>query len=232
MLTELGGMLDSTSPAASYEDYVAAAVDWNAMHKHTATTRRKTLRHLRELYSLSPTVPVFAAMRAVWYAESDGKPVLAALCATARDPVMRSTFETVVSLERCQPTTAWALSEAVSDAFPGHYGGTVIGRIGRNLASSWSQAGLLSGHSRKVRAQPVATPTNTAYALYLGHLCGAAGDTLFSTIWARMLGRPVSELRALAGLAARQGWLEYRQSGGTTELTFRHFVSLSGVHLR
>ena len=152
--------------------------------------------------------------------------MLAALCATSRDPILRATFDDVERLQPGQETTPQELAVAADEAFPGHHGGTVTARIGRNIAASWKQSGLLEGRARKLRTAPEATPANTAYALYLAHLCGARGDGLFSSLWARMLDRPITELRTLAAVAARHGWLEYRGAGNVTDVTFRHFESL------
>jgi hypothetical protein len=227
MLRELETLLASMSETPSYAEYAVAIVDGNVLHKATATTRRKTLRHLREFYGLADTLPVFAAMRAAWYADPDGRPIIAGLCATTRDPVMRATLSSVTHLALGESVTSQELADAVSESFPGHYGGTVIHRIGRGLASSWAQTGLLEGRLHKVRARPVATPVSVAYALYLGHLCGNSGDAGFCTIWSSMLDRTASELRSLAMAAARLGWLEYRESGGVTQMTFHHFESLN-----
>lgn len=226
MLSELSGLLEAVPEHGSYEDYQHAAVNLNAVQKRSAATRQKTFRHLRELYSLSPSVPVFVGLRAAWDDAGTGRPLLAALCAVARDPVLRATFYMVERLQPGQETTPKELALAVQDAFPGHYGGTVTARIGRNIASSWKQAGLLEGRASKYRASPEATPVNVAYALYLSYLCGGRGDSLFSSLWARMLDRSIPELRTMASVAGRQGWMEYREAGTVTDVTFQHFETL------
>lgn len=63
-----------------------------------------------------------------------------------------------------------------------------------------------------------------AYALFLGHLSGARGDGLFDTLWVRLLDGHLGDMRAQAATASQQGWLEYRFSGGITEITFRHLL--------
>jgi len=226
MLPELSSLLEAVPPDACYEDYRHAAVTLNAVHKGSMSTRQKTFRHLRELYALRPTVPVFAALRATWPNVATGRPLLATLCAVARDPILRATFDEVERLQPGQETTPQELAIAADEAFPGHHGGTVTARIGRNIAASWKQSGLLEGRARKIRTVPEATPENTAYALYMAYLCGARGDGLFSSLWARMLDRPVADLRTLALVAARHGWMEYRAAGTVTDITFRHFDAL------
>jgi len=223
MLRELTSLLHEAPAQAGYNDYQRLALDLNSVQKATLTTRQKTLRHLRELYALNLSVPIFAALRTLWDHDSVAQPLLAGLCAVARDPVLRCTLAHIVELRRGEETTPGALAAMVAESFPGHYGPDVTARIGRNIASSWAQTGLLTGRTRKVRSHPDVNPTTVAYALFLAHLCGGRGDMLFSSLWSRMLDTPIPEVRSLASAAARQGWLEYRESGGITEVTFRHF---------
>lgn len=223
MLVELRGLLAMVGPEGVYEAYRTAAVELNAVRKATESTRRKTFRHLRELYGLSPEIDIFRALRSVWDADPAEQPIIAALCATARDPVLRATADQILALYIDQEITPAELNAGVLAAFPGRYSPGVAARTARSIASSWQQAGLLRGRERKFRAQPYVGPASTAYSLYLGHLCGARGELLFSTLWARMLDRPIPELRTLAAVASRHGWLEYREAGGVTDVTFRHF---------
>ena len=97
-------------------------------------------------------------------------------------------------------------------------------RLGRNVSSSWEKAGLLSGRQQKMRAKSRARPVSLAYALLLGDLCGKRGQALFTTLWATMLDAPIHELKDLAVVASRQGWIEYRASGDVVEVSFRHFM--------
>ena len=225
MLTELRALLESAGPDATYADYQDATIRENACGKATLSTRSKTFRHLRELYALEPGVPLFYALRLLWQSDPTAQPLLAALCAAARDPMLRTTIELILALAPGEATTSSELAEALQDAFPGNYSPGVAARAGRNLASSWQQAGLLAGRAYKTRTHPCARPAVVAYALFLGHVCGARGDLLFTTPWMRLIDLPEWEARAQAVVASRQGWIEYRESGGATEVTFRHLLS-------
>ena len=225
MLKELRALLESTGPDAAYPDYQDATIRENVCSKATLSTRSKTFRHLRELYALAPRVPLFHTLRLLWQNDPTAQPLLAVLCAAARDPMLRSTIEYVLALAPGEEATSSRLAEALQDAYPGSYGPGVAARAGRNLASTWQQAGLLDGRAHKIRTHPCARPAVVAYALLLGYLCGARGDLLFTTPWMRVVDLPEGEARAQAVIASRQGWLEYRESGGATEVTFRYLLS-------
>ncbi len=222
MLSEVRALFTATSPAAAYSDYQEAALQLNATNKATFSTRRKTFRHLRELYGLSPQLRIFRALRDLWAFNSTAQPVLAASCAMARDPLMRASARRIFEARADDVVRSDELSQAVQDSFPDRLRADTLARSGRNLASSWTQSGHLSGRSRKTRTRPPTTPEATAYALFLGHLCGDRGDGLFRSIWALLCDAPEHVLRVQAQVAARLGYLEYRHSGMVTEVGFSH----------
>ena len=123
---------------------------------------------------------------------------------------------------------ATELSAGIAQAFAGRYSAATLRNLGQNIASTWTQAGLLSGTKDKRRSTPKADAAAVVYALYLGHLEGFAGPALFTTRWARILDGNEADLKALAESVARSGWLEYRSSGGMTEITFRHLDEITG----
>lgn len=222
MLAELRLLLAAAPGVVSFADYQRAAVEENALAKSTAANRANTLMYLKQLYGLRPDIPVFAAMRELWEVRRDDQPLLALLCGSARDVLLRTSAEVVLGAEFGAPVLAADLSGAIGGAFPHRYSPASLRNLGQNIASSWTQAGLLTGARDKRRVTPSVDLAAVVYALYLGHLEGYAGPALFTARWAGMLDRDEAELRVLVEAAARNGWLEYRSSGGMTEITFRH----------
>ena len=224
MLAELRTLLSTCSESVSVDEYRSAILDDNVLLKNTVATRRESFRRLRELYGLDSHIVLFRALRDLWFAEAEAQPLLALLCACARDPIFRATADLVLSLPTGEPVTPHMISAAVEGISPGRYNVTTLATIGRNAASSWRQSGHLSGRRSKVRTRADCRPVAVAYALLLGFLCDARGDALFHTVWARLLDTPESVLRTQASMASQQGWLEYRYSGDVTDVTFRHLL--------
>jgi len=220
MLEELRRLLALCPPTADQETYRAAIEDNNVLLKSTQSTRVKSFRHLRELYGLSPDILIFSALRTLWPETEEAQPMLAILCALARDPSLRTTAPAVLPVPHGNRVTSQALAEAAAQVYPGLSKETTLAKIGRNAGSSWTQSGHLVGRANKTRVPAPCHPTSVTYALLLGHLCGARGEGLFHTFWAHVLDRPVSVLEDLATAASRQGWLEYRHTGAITEITF------------
>ena len=229
MLGELDTLLASCPQTAAYDDYVAAVVDDNVLRKATLATRKKSLRHLRELYALRPQVPLYSALRALWADDPASRSLLALLCAAARDPLVRCTIETIVQALPGTPFGAHELAAAVQASFPDRFSPGVRSRIGRNLASTWTQSGHLHAVGRnapKLRQHVAARPASATYALYLGRLGGLAGPALLTTPWTAVLDAEPLALRGLAEEAARRGWLELATSGGMLEIGFEHLDGL------
>jgi hypothetical protein len=228
MLPELRLLLAAVPRDAAYADYRRAAVSENALGKSTAANRGNTVKYLKQLYALRSDVPVFSAMRELWESRYDDQPMLALLCASARDVLLRSTAALVLSAPIGALILSADLSGEIVRQFPHRYSTATLKNLGNHIASSWAQAGVLEGRQNKRRAKPSVDMAAVVYAMYLGHLEGTAGPALFKTRWASLLDREASELRAHAEIAARSGWLEYRSSGGMTEITFRHLDELTG----
>ena len=228
-LEELRVLLGSRPVPASENAYRAAIVEQNLLGKPTATARRITFERLRELYGLDPNMLVFRALNDLWDTDNSAQPMIALLCSTARDPILRAVTPFLLGIPIRAVVTPHELAEEADHQFPGKFVPSSRERLGRNVSSSWEKAGLLSGQQTKKRAQPQARPTSLAYALLLGDLCGKRGQALFYTLWARMLDTPVHELKELAVIASRQGWIEYRAAGDVVEVSFRHLMRDQGV---
>jgi hypothetical protein len=194
--------------------------------KSTTESRRRTLRYLKELYLLRPDSILFRALRDLWTDDPAGQPLLACLCALARDPLFRASTPAVLSVDPGDIVTSTELAAAVETAFPGRYNEATLAKIGRNTFSSWEQSGHLEAvvRTRKVRHRAACTPATVAYALMLGQLEGIDGVALFDTFWTRVLDWPSSHVVDLATTASQRMLIDFRQSGGVTEIAFSELL--------
>lgn len=222
----LAALLDAVPAGAPATAYEEAAVDANVLGKDTEGSRRRTFRYLRELYLLRPDSLLFRALRDLWAIDAQARPLLAGLCALARDAVFRASSAAITSSSPGDTLVSADLAQAVAECFPENYNAGTLAKIGRNTFSSWEQTGHLAEATRstKVRTSPACRPADVAYALLLGYLEGARGHALFETLWARVLGPPASQLVDLAASASQQGMLELRQAGGIVDVGFRELL--------
>jgi hypothetical protein len=226
MLAPLGRLLAAVPPTATRSEYENAALEQNVLGKETVAGRRRALRYLRELYLLRPDALIFRALRDLWSDDEEARPLLAALCALARDSLLRASSDVIVRSRPGDILTSTDFANAVGEHFADSYRESTLAKIGRNVFSSWEQTGHLSDAKRptKIRKQARCRAANVAYSLMLGYLEGARGQALFRTLWAEVLDRPMSQLYELASSASQQGLMEFRHAGGVVEVTFHELL--------
>lgn len=228
MVKDLSELLMYVPANSGHEGYRRAIQDENVLGKKTASTRLWAYTKLRELYGLDPRLPVFRALRFLWDADSEGRPLVALLAATARDSLLRATMLAVIETPVGQELTRERFQEAVVATRGDRFSATTMKSLLANLASSWSQSGHLSLRGR-VRAVPPTSTSAVAFALFLGYLTGARGLMLFTTPWSALLGLPESRLHDLAREASRRGWLTYRGIGDVVDITFERLLTPADV---
>ncbi|MCW6004619.1 hypothetical protein K1W54_08485 [Micromonospora sp. CPCC 205371] len=226
MVSSLRRLLANLPPDALPDAYRAAVMDENVLGKQTVSAREWAFRQLRRFYALDPNSVLFRALRDLWDHEKSGQPLLAILCALARDPVLRATAQVIISTDAGGIVGPSEFEAAIEARFPGAYKENTRHTTAQKVASSWSQSGHLyqKKPGTKVRTRVRPTAAVTAYALMLGYLEGARGQALLDTLWVQMLDQPTSHLMDLAATASQFGMLEFRHAGGVVEITFHQLL--------
>lgn len=218
MLTELKDLLAAVPPDAAPAAYGTAVVEDNILGKPTTATRRLTIQRLGELYGLDLRLPLFRVLRRLWAIDERGRPLLALLCALARDPLLRSTAPAVLDLPTGAELVRGNFLTAIREAVGSRLNDAVLDKVARNAASSWSQSGHLEGRMRKIRRRVAPTPASLAFALWMGTLEGGAGVALLESRWTRVLDSTGRELVPLALAAKQLGLIHARAGGGVVEI--------------
>lgn len=221
MLGELRQLFDAvpTVPGMN-EDYIRAIEEENCLGKRSHKTRILTRRHLVSFYALDPEVALFRAMRYFWQRDAEGQPLLAGLCAYARDPLMRATAPLILDMQEGSSFLRESIVTLLEKQYPSRFSTATMISTSQNLASTWTQTGHLVGHLRKSRARARATAGATAYALLLGFLTGERGESLFRTDYVRLLDCSFDTALELAEAASRKGWIVLKRIGNVIEVLF------------
>lgn len=220
MLAELEAVLAAVPVGSSVADYQAAILQLNVLDKTTDSTRQKSLRHLRELYALDETRPIFGLMRKLYAINGASLPLLAVQVAWARDPLFRATSQPVITAAEGERVETSALAQSLEAAFPEQYSELNRGKVARNAASSWTQSGHLAGRTKKTRQRVKPTPVATTMAFFLGDSAGYHGAAIFQSPWCRLLDLNADRARSMGQEAHRAGLLNLRAVGEVVELSF------------
>lgn len=224
MLAELEATLAAVPQASPPEDYRSAIIDRNVLGKTTVSTRLKTLRHLRELYALDESTPIFGLLRRLFAIDPAGLPQLAMLTAWSRDPLLRATTAPVLGAMDGDVVSQADLASAFEEAIPNHYSELNRNKIARNAGSSWTQSGHLAGRAKKTRQRLKPTVTAVTMALFLGDAAGYHGTAVFSSPWCRLLDLNPESARAHSLEAHRAGLVNLRAIGEIVEIGFPLFA--------
>lgn len=213
-------------PDATPDDYLKAIDIDNCLGKRSGKTRMLTYRHLVDLYSLDPNNILFRTMIYFWERDIDGQPLLAVLCAYARDSILRTTASFVLSFPEGAQVERVALEAYIDKQEPGRFSKATLKSTAQNINSTWTKTGHLEGRAKKIRHRAEATPGSVAYALLMGYLTGARGQALFQTEYMKVLDCSVDRAIELAESASGKGWIVFKRVGAVIEVLFPNLISL------
>ena len=221
MLKDLIELLAAVPSDGARSDYAAAIIDENVLGKATAATRRLTNQRLGELYGLDARLPISRVLRRLWSVDMPGRPLLAMLCALARDPMLRSTAPFVLALPMGTELDRVCFRDSLRQSVGRRLNDAVLDQAARKCASSWTQSGHFAGRSRKIRKQVVPTPGPLAMALWLGTMEGHAGHALLDSRWTRVLDSGGAALISVALRTKQLGLIQLRTGGDVVEIDAR-----------
>jgi hypothetical protein len=225
MLEELRELLSYVDhPEAGKVEYRRAIDDENCLGKRSSKTRLLTYRHLSDLYALDPSLILFRTLVYFWQRDPCGQPLLALLCACARDSILRSTVSFILPFPEGATVTREALEAFIDAKEPGRFSKATLTSTAQNINATWTQAGHLTGRRHKVRAKALPTTGSVSYALLLGYLTGSRGQALFTTDYARLLDVSGEQAMQLAAEASRRGWIVFKRVGEVIEVLFPHLI--------
>jgi hypothetical protein len=220
MLDEITRLLIAVPIDADATAYRAAVIEQNVLSKATESTRQRTYRHLRELYGLDPSVPLFSLLRHLVALDEQSLPLIAVLVAWARDPQFRSTTTAILDCPTDRVCNSADIEKVATPLLSAQYGNKSIRKIAKNASASWSHSGHLTGGIKKVRRRVQASPAALTLALFLSHLSELHGDAMFGSIWCRLLDLTGEQARSLAAQAHREGLINLRVIGAVVEISF------------
>lgn len=226
MLEDLSNLLEYINdPNADKTDYLSAIKEDNCLGKRSGKTRELTNRHLVSLYSLDTTDILFRSLLFFWHRDPAGRPLLALLCACARDSILCATAPFILNLPEGSVVTQEVMAAHIDDMEPGRFSSATLKSTAQNVNATWTQSGHLQGRVRKIRTPAIPTPGSAAYALLLGYLTGTRGPALFKTDYARLLDCSFDRAIELAREASHRGWIVFKQVGDIIEVVFPTLIN-------
>jgi hypothetical protein len=217
MLAELTALL----AAGAVDRPTDAILRDNVLGKPSARARAAAFVRLRQLYGLGEDCPICTVLKRLWERDPAGRPMLALLCALARDPPLRDGAAAVLDAALGERVRWPAIDAAFEAHNPGRLGGEMAKSLAQHAASTWTQSGFLRGAVRKERVRAHPTPAVAAYAALIAGFCGFGGMRLIESRWLEVLDRPVEYRIALLRQAQGLGLARVRNVGDVFEMDIR-----------
>ncbi|MBU2055245.1 MAG: hypothetical protein KKC25_09750 [Proteobacteria bacterium] len=206
-------------------DFANAIVEENALEKPTLSSRKKSLRHLMELYGMDPSQALFRVLWDLGHSDLDSLPQLCLVCAYARDPQLRHSFEMVRTLRLGEVLERTAMEQHLENSFPGRFSPAMKKSMAQNVNTTWTFGGHLAGKAKKTRRLPEPRPVSAAYAMFVGYLTGLRGERLLDSAFAALVASNRSQLQAALSLASAKELLSLKQAAGIVEFDFSNLLT-------
>jgi hypothetical protein len=216
MLTELDVLLAAGPLDAATRQRLI--MDENILGKGSLAAKQSVLRQISNLYDLGGVWPVARGLVGLWSIDREARPLLALLCALARDPLLRDSAGPILAAPVGAHTGRTEISAVIAGLHPHRFSPAMLKSLAQNCASSWTQSGHLTGHRNKRRHRAQATPIAAAYAALLASLAGFGGPALIASPWMEVLDLSTNERLALLRRAEAQGLLRVRAAGDVVEV--------------
>ncbi len=193
-------------------------MDENILGKGSAAAKQSVLRQISNLYDLGGFGPVAAGLVSLWPLDREARPLLALLCALARDPLLRDSAAPILAAPLGVHVGMTEIAATLTRLHPDRFSPAMLKSLAQNCASSWTQSGHVKGRRAKCRVRAQATPVAAAYAALLASLAGFGGPALIASPWMDVLDLSTNERLALLRRAEAQGLLRVRAAGDVVEV--------------
>lgn len=225
MFLEMRALVIAMPLAVTRDDFTKAVVDENLLEKPTLSSRKKSLRHLVELYGMDPTKALFRVLWVLGHEDLASLSQLCLVCAYARDPQLRQSFELIRTLRRGEVLARADMEQHLEDGFPGRFSPAMKKSMAQNVNTSWTFAEHLAGKKKKTRQLPEPRPVSAAYAMFVGYLAGLRGERLLDSAFASLVASNRSQLQVALSLASAKGLLSLKQAAGIVEFDFSNLLT-------
>jgi len=227
-LKALAGSVPLDAPAAAYRSAVLAE---NALGKATFASRRKSHKHLAQLYGLDPRLALFRVLRQLVGEDPESLPLTGLVFAFSRDEQLRQTFSLLGQLRVGEVLERSRTEEHLESCFPGRFSRAMKASLARNVRTTWTVTGHLQGHRTKARSLPEPRMAASVYAMFAGYLLGLRGEVLIQSVFSTLVTPDPALIAGHLSSGAARGWLRFRHAGGVMEIDFSPLLTEEELRL-
>lgn len=216
MFKELEKVMDYSISDDSYFQ----ALDNNVTGKKSADGIKQTARFLKIIYGFDKSSPTFKIFKFFWNAiDTNERELITFLYALNSDYLLSESIDVIVKTRIADKTTVESFELNVEKYHPNRFTKNTLRSVAQNIASSWKQAGFITGKVKNIRTQPEISYKAVAFAFIMAYLNGLRGDFIWSGKWVKALCLNENQLRDLAIEASKRGLIHYQYAGNVSSIT-------------
>jgi len=203
----------------------------NVINKSTKSGIKKTSQYLKRLYEFDATLPTFKIFKYFWYEVNEkDKPILSIIYAIGNDYLLKDSIPVIKKTEIGKKVTVESIESHLENLYPQKYSAKTRRSMAQNIASSWKQAGFITGKVKNIRTQPEINYLILTFALVMAYLNGLRGDFIIKSDWVKALSLDEKTIGSLAIEAGKRDLLQYQYAGNVTSLTFKNLLNKLNIN--
>lgn len=226
MFLELSKVMDFSSDSDNYGESMRN----NVFGKKSQDGIKKTSNFLTQLYGFDKSLPAFIAFKYFWLECDRGERALISFVfALSNDYLLQESISVVANCKAGDKVAIEAMMENIEKFHPKRFTDNTLRSVSQNIASSWKQAGLITGKVKNIRTQLDISYKVVAFAMLLSFLEGDRGDFIMQSNCVSALCLNDTKLRELAVEASKRDYLQYQYAGSITSISFDKLINKIGL---
>jgi len=226
MFSELEKIMDYSINDLNFLD----ALKENVFGKKSADGIWKSANFLKRLYSFNLEYQPFIAFRYFWKnAEANDRRLLAFIYAVAHDDLLEESIHVLQETAFGQKAAIDFFEANIEKYHPRQYSENTRRSMAQNIASSWKQAGFITGKVKNIRTQPDISYYSACFAFLMAYLKGNKGDFIWNSPEVKALGLNETKLREIAIECAKRDLIQYQYAGTVTVISFNNLLNKIGI---
>jgi hypothetical protein len=226
MFWELSKVMDFSVDLDNYQ----ASMKANVFGKKSQDGLQQTAKFLNRLYGFDLSSSQFKSFKHFWL-NSDfyERQLISFVCAFQNDYLLQESLSVLVNAKIGDKVEIELFMENIEKFHPKRFTDNTLRSVAQNIASSWKQAGLISGKVKNIRTQPEISYKVVAFAMLLSFLEGDRGDFIMHSNCVNALCLGETKLRELAVEASKRDYLQYQFAGSVTSISFDKLINKIGL---
>lgn len=227
MFAELEKVMDYSMDDGNFLE----SLGQNVTGKKSNSGVEKTANYLKRLYSFDSNNPQFSAFKYFWkITEPAEKPLIAFVYAINHDDILAESIQVLLATKHGNKVAIETFEDEIEKYHSNQYSPNTRKSMAQNIASSWKQAGFITGKMKNIRTQPEIGYKVACFAFLLSYLKGDRGDFIWNSKGVKSLCVSESKLRELAIECAKNDLMQYQYAGSVTAIGFNNLLNKIGIN--